>query len=95
MLPQFLETLLDSGVLVPAMWLSLGFGIAWFLLAANRTVPLSDEEVEMLWKIHIRKTRCKAKKYKTITSRGKPIGFKCECGHKYVQKKPIINLSVR
>ena len=92
---EFLEPLLDSGVLVPAIWLSLGFCIAWFLLSAKRSVPLSDKEVKMLWKIHKRKTRCKAKKYKKVTSRGKIIGFKCDCGHKYVQKKPIINLSVR
>ena len=94
MLEQFLETLLNSGVLVPAIWLSLGFCIAWFLLSAKRSVALSPEEAEMLWKIHKQRIRCNGKKYKLITRRGKTIGFKCECGHKHIQKKPIVNVTV-
>lgn len=94
MLTQFLDTLLESGVLVPAIWLSLGFCIAWYILSAKRSVALSHEEAEMLWKVHRQRTQCNAKKCKKITSRGKIVGFKCECGHKHIQKKPLINTSV-
>jgi hypothetical protein len=94
MLTQFLETLLNSGVLVPAIWLSLGLFIAWFLLSAQRSVVLSPEEAEMLWKIHKRKAQCKAKEYEMITHRGKTTGFKCKCGHKHIQKKHLITVSV-
>ena len=93
-LTQFLETLLNSGVLVPAIWISLGFCIAWFLLSAKRSVALSPNEVEMLWKFHKQKTQCNAKKCKEITRRGKIIGFKCKCGHKHVQKKHIVSVTV-
>lgn len=94
MLIQFVETLLESGVLVPAIWLSLGFCIAWFILSAKRSVALSPEEAEMLWKVHRQKTQCNATKCKIIRSGGKIVGFKCECGHKHVQKKPLVNTSV-
>ncbi|UCC57818.1 MAG: hypothetical protein JSW14_05455 [Candidatus Bathyarchaeum sp.] len=94
MLTQFLDTLLNSGVLVPAIWLSLGFCIAWFLLSAKRSIALSSKEAEMLWKVHKQKTRCNAKKCKKITRRGKIIGFKCECGYKHIQKKPIVSVSI-
>ncbi len=94
MLVQFLETLLTSGVLVPAIWVSLGLFIAWFLLSAQRSVALSPEEAEMLWKIHKQKAQCNATKYELITRLGKTLGFKCECGHKHIQKKHIITVSV-
>jgi hypothetical protein len=45
---QILEALLGSGVLIPAIWLSLGFVIAWLLLSAKRVVPLTREEAETL-----------------------------------------------
>jgi hypothetical protein len=94
MLTQFLDTLLNSGVLIPAIWVSLGLFVAWFLLSAQRSVAISPEEAEMLWKIHKQKAQCNAKKYEAITRRGKTMGFKCECGHKHIQKKHIVNVSV-
>jgi hypothetical protein len=93
MLTQIFETLLSSGVLVPAIWISLGFCTAWFLLSAKRSVALSPEEVEMLWKFHKQKAQCKAKKCTEIKRRGKIIGFKCECGHEHIQQKHIINVN--
>jgi len=89
---QILEGLLNSGVLVPAIWLSLGFATAWFLLSAKRVVPLSAKEAETLWKVHKQHKNCRAKKWNEITNGQKLIGFECECGHKQVQRKPIINV---
>jgi hypothetical protein len=94
MLSQFLDTLLSSGVLIPAIWIALGFATAWLLLSAKRSVALSSEEVEMLWKFHKQKARCYATKCTEIKRRGKIIGFKCECGHKHIQQKHIINVNV-
>ena len=91
---QLIETLLQSGVLVPAIWLSLGFCTAWFLLSAKRFVPLSREEAETLWKVHKQMTQCEAKDWHEITRGDKIIGFECECGHEHLQKKHIINVKV-
>ena len=90
---QILEALLDSGVLIPAIWLSLGFVIAWFLLSAKRVVPLTREEAETLWKFHKQKTKCRAESWQEIVRRNKIIGFECECGHKHIQKKHIITIN--
>jgi ABC-type nickel/cobalt efflux system permease component RcnA len=92
-LTEILEALLNSGVLIPAIWISLGLFVVWLLLGATRVVPLTHEEAETLWKIHKQKTRCKAKKWAEVNSKNKLIGFECGCGHKHVQKKHIINLN--
>ena len=90
---QILETLLNSGVLIPAMWLSLGFVIAWFLLSAKRNIPLSYEEAETLWKFHKQKTQCGANGWIQVHRGDKVVGFECECGHKHVQTKHLITIN--
>lgn len=90
---QIFEALLSSGVLIPAMWLSLGFVIAWFLLSAKRTVPLTREEAETLWKFHKQKAHCGARSWLEIVKNDKVVGFECECGHKQVQTKHLITIN--
>jgi hypothetical protein len=90
---QILETLLSSGVLIPAMWLSLGFIIAWFFLSAKRNVPLSHEEAETLWKFHKQKDRCRAENWIEIVKNKKVVGYECECGYKHVQTKHLITIN--
>lgn len=89
---EILDAILNSGVLIPAIWLSLGFCTAWFLLSAKRVVPLTTEEAETLWKVHRQIMRCGAGSWQEITHRGKVVGFECECGHKHIQRKHIINV---
>jgi hypothetical protein len=88
-----LEALLDSGVLIPAIWLSLGLAIVWLLLSAKRVVPLSRKEAETLWKFHKQKTGCRAESWREIVRGNKIVGFECACGHKHVQKKHIITIN--
>jgi hypothetical protein len=90
---QILDALLNSGVFIPAMWLSLGFATAWFLLSAKRVVPLSREEAETLWKFHKQKTGCRAQSWCEIVRGKKIVGFDCECGHNHVQKKHLITIN--
>ncbi|HDQ06868.1 MAG TPA: hypothetical protein ENN36_09160 [Candidatus Bathyarchaeota archaeon] len=90
---QIFEALLNSGVLIPAIWLSLGFAIAWFLLSAKRVVPLSREEAETLWKFHKQKTDCRAESWREIVQGERIVGFECACGHKHIQKKHLITIN--
>ena len=96
-LAQILELfgiLLDSGVLIPGLALCFGFYISYLLLSARNVVPLTMEEVEMLWKSHKQMTCCKAETWHEITKRKKVIGYECECGFKHIQKKPLVDLSL-
>ena len=88
-----LDAMLNSGVLIPAIWLSLGLLIAWFLLAAKRVVPLTQKEAETLWKIHKQNDQCKAEGWQEISDKNKIVGFECECGKKHIQKRHIITIN--
>jgi hypothetical protein len=90
---ELLETLLDSGVLIPGLALCFGFYIAYLLLSARHVVPMTPEEAETLWKFHKQNTGCKAETWHEITKKKKLIGFECECGFKHIQKKPLITVS--
>jgi len=50
-------------------WLSLGFFIAWLLLSAKLSVPMTHEEIEMLWNFHKQKSKCKSKSCKEIVEK--------------------------
>jgi len=77
-------------ILMPAVWAGLALYTAWYITSAKDYAPLTHEEAELLWKIHIINTGCKAKRWREIHRRGKTVGFECECGHRYVQKRPIV-----
>ena len=89
---EIIEAMLTSGVLIPAIWLSLGLIVVWFLLAAKRIVPLTHNEAETLWKVHRQKARCNSKEWHEIIDGTKIIGFECGCGEKHIQKKHIITI---
>jgi hypothetical protein len=90
---ELFGALLDSGVLIPGVALSLAFFVAYLLLSAKHFAPLAIDEIETLWKVHKQSTFCKAENWIGITKKQKMIGYKCECGHYHIQKKPIINFS--
>ena len=84
--------MLNSGVLIPGLALCFGLYIAYVLLSAKNIVPMSEKEAESLWKFHRATKCCGAEKWQKITKRHKLIGFECECGHKHVQKKPLVTV---
>ncbi len=64
---------------------------ALFLVKAKRNAPLTQKEADILWKLHKQNTHCKSHKYKTHTGKhGEMTGFKCQCGYRYAQKRPLI-----
>jgi hypothetical protein len=87
---QILEALLDSQLVRLVILLGICLFTVWLLLSAKRVVPLTRKDTETLWKVHKQKTLCRAESWKEITRRNKIIGFECECGHRHVQKKPVV-----
>jgi hypothetical protein len=91
-LALIIEVILDSGVLVPGIAMSLGLYVVYILLSAKNVVPLTTGEAETLWKSHRQIACCKAESWQEIIKRKKIIGYECECGHKHIQKKPLVNV---
>jgi hypothetical protein len=86
------ESMIELPLLVPVLWVSLASYVIWFVGAAKRHVPLTLEEAKMLWKIHKQDTNCRYRRWQPISRRnGKITGFKCECGYKYTQKRPVVS----
>jgi hypothetical protein len=77
-------------ILLLALWVSITGYASWYFISAKHHVPLTHEEVRLLWKIHKNRTRCDSKKWYEIRGKDKIVGFKCECGYKHVQKRRII-----
>ena len=62
------------------------------LSVIKRSAPVSRDDAEVLWTMHKQNDLCSARRWKP-TKRGKDkiIGFKCECGHKYLHKRPLLS----
>ncbi len=64
---------------------------ALFIVKAKRSAPISRKEATILWKLHKQTCHCKSQKYEIrMTKRGEMTGFKCECGYRYTQKRPLL-----
>ena len=82
----------NTEYLVPAMWVTLGCAVAWFLLSAKREQEITAEEAEMLWKSHKQFNHCSAETFNEINKGKKIIGYICQCGHEHKQERPMINI---
>jgi hypothetical protein len=79
-------------IVMAIVWLTFGGYTLWFATSAEHNVPLTVDEAKLLWKIHKKSANCASHKWHLITRRGGKIsGFKCECGYKYTQKRPIVS----
>jgi hypothetical protein len=76
--------------LVCGLWLALGAYAFWFMFKAKEFHPLTLDDLALTWKLHKRQAGCKASCIHDLLVRNEEVvGFKCECGHEYVQKRLI------
>ncbi len=70
-----------------------GLGACALVLAmVKRTAPMTAQEAKVIWTMHKKTTHCQGHKMQPIKRTGnKIVGFKCDCGYKYTQKRPLIN----
>ena len=77
-------------IITVALWTCLMAYATWYFTSAKNYAPITSNDAKMLWKIHKRNIRCAARKWREIKRGDKIIGFECECGYKYIQKRPIV-----
>ncbi len=66
------------------------------LMTVKCTAPISPNEAEVIWTMHRKTTCCRGHKWKPIKHRhDKIVGFRCECGYKYTQKRPLVCRSLK
>ena len=77
--------------LVPTLWVTFGCTLSWYLLSAKTYKEITTREVDLLWKTHKQFSHCIAKKFEPITKGKRIVGYRCQCGHQHLQKRPIVN----
>lgn len=71
-------------------WLALGAYIFWYIVKAKDFQPLTLDELALTWKLHKQQAGCKSSCIHDLLVRNdEVVGFKCECGHEYLQKRLI------
>ena len=77
-------------ILLVCFWLALAVYSAWFLFGAKTHQPLTLDDLAIQWKLHKQKTGCNAKRLQSmIKINDEIVGFKCDCGYQYSQKRLI------
>jgi hypothetical protein len=77
-------------IIVPAVWASFSAYVLWYVGKAKDYSPINPTEARQLWTIHRKTVNCNGKRWRQITRRGRTIGFECECGHRHLQRRPIV-----
>ena len=61
--------------------------MAWYLFGAKTYQPITLDSLALAWKLH-KQAGCTASCIHTIhVKNNNVIGFKCECGYNYTQKR--------
>ncbi|MCJ7430405.1 hypothetical protein MUO83_04220 [Candidatus Bathyarchaeota archaeon] len=76
--------------LVFGFWFALGVYVSWYVFKAKDFQPLTLDDLALIWKLHKHQSGCKSSCIHDLLVRNdEVVGFKCECGHEFIQKRPI------
>jgi hypothetical protein len=63
---------------------------------AKRSAPITANDAKVLWVMHRKTAHCSGHKWQPIKlKKGKIVGFRCQCGYKYTQKRPLVSGSLK
>ena len=58
---------------------------------AKRSAPITVNDAKVMWTMHKKTAHCSGHKWEPIKrKKDKIFGFRCECGYKYTQKRPLV-----
>jgi hypothetical protein len=76
--------------LVFGFWLALGAYVFWYFVKAKDFQPMMLDELALTWRLHKHQTGCKSSCIHDLLIRNdEVVGFRCQCGHEYIQKRLI------
>ncbi|WGM90412.1 MAG: hypothetical protein NUK63_04630 [Candidatus Bathyarchaeum tardum] len=76
-------------------WIALGTYLVWYFFKAKTVQPLTIDDLALTWKIHKQQSGCKSTRiHGLIKENDEIIGFKCDCGYKFIQQRLITQRSV-
>ena len=76
-------------------WTALGVYAVWFFFKAKTVQPLTIDDLALTWKLHKQQSGCKSSRiHGLIKENDEIVGFKCDCGHEFIQKRLITQRSM-
>ncbi len=69
-------------------WILLGAYILWFMFKAKTVQPLTLDDLALTWRVHKKQKGCTASRINSlIKEKNEVIGFRCDCGYEFIQKR--------
>lgn len=76
--------------LLSGFWIALVAYFLWYIFEAKTVQSLTLDELALTWKVHKKQDGCKASRiHGLINENDEIVGFKCECGYEFIQKRLI------
>jgi len=73
-----------------SFWFALLAYVLWFLFKAKTVQPLTLDDLALTWKVHKQQKGCNASRiHSLIKENDEIVGFRCECGYEFIQKRLI------
>jgi len=77
-------------LLLLGFWLAFIVYCFWYFFLAKTFQPLTLDDLALIWRLHKQQTGCKASRIHSLLERNNEVvGFKCECGYEFQQKRLI------
>ena len=77
-------------LLVGGFWMTLMAYVMWYFFRAKTVQPLTIDDLALTWRVHKQRDRCNASRiHSMIKENDEVVGFRCECGYKFIQKRLI------
>jgi hypothetical protein len=77
-------------LLIVGSWLSFAAYCSWYFFKAKTFQPLTLDDLALTWRMHKQQTSCTASRlHSLLTRNNEVVGFKCECGYEFKQKRLI------
>ena len=84
------------GFLLLGFWLALPVYCFWYFFLAKTVQPLTLDDLALIWKLHKLHTGCKSRRiHSLLESKNEVIGFKCDCGYEFKQKRLITQRAIK
>jgi hypothetical protein len=78
------------GLLFVGFWVALAVYCFWYFFLAKTVQPLTLDELALIWRLHKQQTGCTSSRiHSLLESHNEVIGFRCDCGYEFKQKRLI------
>lgn len=78
------------GLLLGGFWVALVVYCFWYFFLAKTFQPLTLDDLALMWRLHKQQAGCRALQLHSLLERnGEIVGFRCECGFEFQQKRLI------